>query len=271
MFARMPDQPDGGRAERLAITKSFEDWVYRVSPDMIKGHPRFADAPEEEQILNEFMFSPTMAVQFSGADYSQDRLIKADAQPIFDYMAMQLKYLQWQLYPTAKRPWLLKSPTNFGFEENMVATFGRGTKIICTHRDPINVVSSIARTSEYYRLVFSTVQSAEKSHGLGANMLNALAYVSHKHIQWRNDNPDIEVLDLSFRDINKNPLEVMHKVYGFLGMPVSADMEKSLLAWDNAQHGSHQTNEYSLQYFGLTEDEVNAAFAPYLQRFAQFL
>jgi hypothetical protein len=56
MFARIPGSRDGGAAERLQETKNYEKWLYTVCPDYIKGHPIFAEEPDEEQILNRFTF-----------------------------------------------------------------------------------------------------------------------------------------------------------------------------------------------------------------------
>lgn len=271
MFARIPGQQDGGAERRFKVTKEFEQWNYQVCPDMVKGHPRYADAAEEEQILQEFVFPPVLSVQFSGADYSQERLMEFDPAPMYDYMANQLKYLQWQFYPQDIKPWVLKSPTNLGFESNLVATFGRKTKFICPHRNPINVVCSIARTAEYYRQVFSDVSTEEKSRSLGANMLNALAYGLQRQMEWRQLNPDIEILDISFKDVVKNPKRVMRSIYGFLDIELTDAIETRVLNWNEEQKKTHQKNEYSLDHFGLTENQVNTAFEPYLEQFSAYI
>lgn len=271
MFARIPGQENGGIEQRFRVTKDFEEWNYEVCPDMAKGHPRYADAPEEEQILQEFTFPPVLAVYFSGADYSQERLMQFDPAPMYRYMALQLKYLQWQFYRQDPRPWVLKSPTNLGFEENLIESFGRKTKLIVPHRDPVNIVSSIAKTAEYYRKVYSDVSNEQKKRSLGANMLNALLYGVQRQMEWRQQNPDIEILDVSFKDIVGNPLHVMRSVYEFLNIELTEEIEARVLSWDEDQKNTHQKNEYSLEEFGLTESQVNSAFEPYLEQYSNYI
>lgn len=271
MFARIPGALNGGVEERISVTKEFEHWVYKVCPDMVKGHPRYAEEPEEEQILNEFMFPPVLSVQFSGADYTEEQLAAQDMGAVYNYMKMQLQYLQWQFHKTDPKPWLLKSPTNLGFEALLTQTFGQDTKIICTHRDPKNVVASIAKTAEYYRNTFSDVTNEEKQHSLGRNMLNALVFGISQHMAWRDANPQAKILDIGFKDITTLPLSVLHDVYAFTGDVVTAEIEKAVEDWETDQQITHKKNEYSLEEFGLTEAEVNTVFAPYIERFQEYL
>ena len=271
MFARIPGEADGGVAQRLEETKRFEKWCYEVCPDMLKGHPRFAEEPEEEQILNEYMFPPVMSVQFSGADYSQERLMSLDIKPVYQYMKMQLQYLQWQFQPGSQKPWLLKSPTNLGFEDMLVDTFGDGTKLICSHRNPVNIVCSIAKTTEYYRQVFSDVMSEEKTHRLGENMLAALAYAVQRHMEWRDANQTVQVLDIGFSTINRDSMKTVELVNDFLNLGMSKAQEEEIVRWDEEQKASHQRNDYSPEYFGLSESKIEDAFTPYLERYAELL
>ena len=270
-FARLPGEKDGGVEQRFLETKEYEQWVYEQCPEMKMGHPRYADAPEEEQILQESMFPPVLAVHFSGADYTQERLMAYDPQPMYDYMAKQLKYLQWQFYRGQRKPWVLKSPTNLGFEAQMVESFGRETKFICPHRDPINVVCSIAKTAEYYRKVFSDVLTEEKTHSLGDNMINALSYGIQSQMAWRQANPDVEFLDVSFNDVNENPLEVLHSIYEFLDLELNDSVVTKVQEWNEEQKASHKKNVYSLEYFGLTEERVYQAFESYLNHFDDYI
>ena len=271
MFARIPGEPDGGVAERLRVTREFEVWADQASPNLKSGHARYADQPEEEQILQEFMFAPTISVQFSGSDYTPEQLMKTQAQPIFDYMAMQLKYLQWQFHEDDPRRWLLKAPQNMAFEKELVASFGQDMKMITTHRDPLNIVPSIAKLGESFRAMFSDVQDKDSLKKLAKNMLFGFSYSINKHMAWRDENPDVEILDLSFEDINNNTLDVLKTVYDYLDIGLTDAVKDQVKAWDREQKASHRGANYSLEEFDLTEEEIYEAFKPYTDRFAQYL
>lgn len=271
MFARIPGESDGGVAERLRLTKEFEAWADKASPDLKLGHARYADQPEEEQILQEFMFAPTISVQFSGSDYTPEQLMKTQAQPIYDYMAMQLKYLQWQFHKDDRRRWLLKAPQNLAFEEELANTFGRKMKMIMPHRDPLNIVPSIAKLGESFRAMFSDSQDKEGLVRLAKNMLFGFSYSINKHMEWRDKNPDVEILDLSFDDINNNTLDVLTTVYDYLDIELTDDVRAEVKAWDKEQKASHKGAKYSLEEFDLTKEEIYEAFKPYTDRFASYL
>ena len=76
---------NGGNHERLKVTKDYESWVYDVCPDMIRGHPIFAEEPEEEQLLNEATFrAPRLSGNFHVPEYIE-WLMQADPGPMYDY------------------------------------------------------------------------------------------------------------------------------------------------------------------------------------------
>ena len=271
MFAQIPGAPNGGRAERLRITKEFEAWCDEASPNLKYGHARYAEKPEEEQILQEFMFAPTLAVQFSGSDYTPEQLMNTKAQPIYDYMAKQLKYLQWQFHKGQTKPWLLKAPGNMSLEKELVNTFGRKMKVITTHRDPLNIANSIAKLGESFRTLFSDHQDKESLQKLAKNMLLGFSYAINQHMAWRDENPDIEILDIGFKDIHNNTSDVLERVYEFLDIKLTDDIRKRVASWDDEQSKTHKGHSYDFDEFGLTKDEIYQAFAPYMNRFSSFL
>ena len=67
---------------------------------------------------------------------------------------------------------------------------------------------------------------------------------------------------LSFADMNADPVEVMRRVYGFLGLGWSEEVERRQQSWlaRSRRRGDHGRHRYSLQEFGLTERDIAAAF-----------
>lgn len=272
MFARIPGLENGGKAERIRETEKFEKWIYEVCPDFIKGHPVFALEPEEEQILNEFTFRthrlPALFYAPKYADWYGD----ADKEPTYSYMLQQLKYLQWQFYRNDPKPWLLKSPTNFGYEEQLIKNFGRKTKLICPHRDPVNCIISITRTSEYSRDLFTNVDNKALANEFATYILDMFAASAKRNIEWRANNPDVEVLDLSYREINDDAIGVLHKVYDFLDIELTPQIENSVKGWEEGKSKKlFARNTYAPEEFGLTEQQIHGAFSEYMERFAEYI
>lgn len=272
MFARIPGEPNGGVERRIAETRALEKWIYNVSPDMLKGHPMFTDEPEEEQLLNENTFRATrMGFVFNSPDYAQ-WLAEADVTPMYDYMHMQFQYLHWQFYQNTNKPFLLKAPTNFGYEDQLVRIFGRNTKFIVPHRDPENVVASITRVLEYYRAWFIGNDQSNLAHELGERTMQMFAHHARVHMQWREKNPDIQIIDVAFNDINRNTQDVLRNVYQFLDIELTEKTRQSVAKWEqNKSKNKFKKNDYKSEDFGLSREKIHQAFAPYIDHFSEHL
>ncbi len=273
MLSRIPGKDDGGVAERIRATQEFERWSMDMSPDMAKGHPLSAMTTEEEQILHEMTFwSVRMSLQCSTSPSYHEWQAQHGAQQAYEFLFKQLQYIQWQHYPNSNKPFLLKSPSNIGQEENLVRIFGRDIKFIATHRDPVNVVCSISEVMNQYRKIFSTRPTEEIAEYYGFGMTAHLAQMAMDNMAWRDANPDVQVLDVGFNDINNNPAKVLKNIYEFLGMELTPDIQTNIDSWQSDKtRNNYQKNSYSLERFCLTKDVVHDAFKPYIERFSDYI
>lgn len=268
MFARIPGLPEGGVAERIAHTRVYEKWMSEASPEILTGHPMLTDEAEEDQWLGECTFrQPLLAAMFNVPDYGA-WLMQADPQPMFDYFARQLKYLQWQFSPEARTPFLLKSPNYLGNEQWLNTTFNK-PRFIVTHRDPMACVPSSAKMAKQMRLLYS---DAFDNRVIGAALAGMTAHMAEAHMHWRESHPEVDVLDLGFCEINEDSMTVVRKVYDFFGMPLSSRAEQSMRDWEAGNpRDKHGRNVYSLEEMGIGEAEWRPRFAAYTQRYAKFL
>lgn len=268
MFARIPGLEDGGVDRRIQETLDFEKWMYEVSPEILTGHPMFTHEPEEDQWLCECGFRQNVFAGIFNVPGYGEWLMQSDQQPVHDYFLSQLKYLQWQFKPQVAKPWLLKSPDHFGSEKDLIKIFKK-PRFIVTHRDPVKCMPSITSTVLYLRKLYLEHPEANT---VGSVLVAMVAHMAAEHVKWRDENPDVQVLDLSFPEINKNCMSAAQKVYDFLGMPLTARAEKAMHDWEqNNQREKHGKNVYSLEMMGATEDSIHQAFAPYMERYAAFI
>ncbi len=268
MFARMPGLENGGKAERIQATRAYEQWMYQTSPAMITGHPMFTDEPEEDQWLGEATFRHTVLFGiFNSSSYAQ-WVMKADMRPTYDYFLSQIKYLQWQSGPGNPPPWLLKTPNHFGNEHHLTRIF-KQPRFIVTHRDPAKCVPSITTTAMAFRKLYSDFNSTA---AIGAGNAQYWSWSAMEHMAWRDRHPDIQVLDLSFREVTEDGVGTVRKVYDFLGMPLSDAAIECVEEWERKNpKDKHGRGVYSAAAMGSTEDEIRQAFAPYVERFAAYL
>lgn len=271
MFARIPGEPQGGRARRIAETQEFEDWQYRISPELLVGHPMFTHEPEEDKDLGEYTFRHTTLLgMFSSTSYA-NWVMQADMTPMYDYLLMQLKYLQWQAREwgdSAKKPWLLKTPCHFGYESHLQRIFDK-PRFIVTHREPVKCITSICTASLAARKLYSDENSATN---VGVPVTALFSHAARVHLDWRDHHPETQILDLSFDEINRDGAATTRKVYACFGMPMPPAAEAAMHAWEeNNRRERHAPAQYSSQLIGMTDEQIRAAFVTYNARFASML
>jgi hypothetical protein len=107
---------------------------------------------------------------------------------------------------------------------------------------------------------------------IGEWCLDEWSRAMQRHMAWRDAHPEIQILDVAYRDVEKNGMQIAERVYEFLGVPMTADARSSIAGWmdDNTQHkqGKHR---YSIADAGVPEQRIREAFAEYTERFAPYL
>lgn len=267
MFARIPGAPDGGREQRIAETREYEKWLYQVSPDMISGHPVFTDEAEEEMQLLEYSFRTTACTVF-GSTSHYEWILQADPTAAYDYLKMQLQYLQWQFPENRHKPWLLKTPIHFGLEGQLCRIF-ENPRFIVTHRDPTKCVPSIATVAHNWYLLYS---DAEIDLTSGAFLTAYLGNSADGHMAWRDANPDRQILDIPFSEVANRDKDVVKAIYDTFSLSMTQESEQAMQDWSNRnprnKHGNHA---YTAEMFGTTDAAIRQRFAAYIERFGPLL
>jgi hypothetical protein len=268
MFARIPGLPDGGRERRIQETRDLEKWMYQTSPGILTGHPVFTDESEEDQWLVECTFRhPMLFGMFHSLQYAQ-WISQANMQPTFDYFLSQLKYLQWQSGAQNPLPWLIKTPNHMGNEALLCRTLNK-PRFIITHRDPALCMPSVTAISMSMRKLYSAYDSTA---ALGAGVLSLFSNCTLEHLRWRDNNPDVEILDLGFREITLDGVGTARKVYDFLGIPFTAAAEQAVRQWEQENpKDKHGKAVYSAADIGSTDDAIRKLFKPYIDRFSAYI
>ena len=269
-FARIPGEPDEGRAIRLKKAVDFLSWLEKVEPNFLQTHPMVADEVEEEFLLMEASFrSLFLSSTFPVLEYSK-WIGGADLSPAYRYLMKQLKYVQWQYRSEnrAGKPWLLKSPGMLGYEDQLTRTFPTGMKFICPHRNPEEVMPSTARTAQYTQFFKHPIEDTKV---LGAPMLAWFGYGLQRYLDWRKQNTSVEILDLSFQEITHDSIGTARKVCDFLGLQLTDDIVARIKQWDvRNPRNKYGKNEASLAEYGFDPVQMSEVFKPYVEQFGRY-
>jgi len=271
MPSRQATEYNDDIAQRIQTTRDYCQWIDQVAPEIQKIHRFAADEPEEDLYLPDMSFGSMYLGGMHGSqDYNQWLFENNLVPRNYDFLYQTLQYLQWQFHRNDSRPWLLKSPGHIGFEEQLVRIFPQGVNFLCTHREPVEVIPSLCRLMEYFpSLWYKNARSKEET---GMMALAIFSEPMLTHMQWRDRNPQVPILDLSYREICRDSVGTVEKIYDLIELPVDGATIDLVQQWDklNPQHKSGR-NPYSLEEYGLTENAINQVFEKYRARFADYL
>lgn len=268
-FARRPGEADGGVKQRLAEAKAHVNFRVEKVPEYFSAHSTEPEEAEEDILLMDATFySGQLAINFNAPEYIE-WLASTDFSFVYDYLLLQLKYLQWQFCPQGDKPWLLKSISHLGREAQLDRIFLQGYNFICPHRLPDQIMASAAKLIEYEQREF--YENSSKQRACEFLVVNC-AHTMLQQMEWRKSNHKAAILDLSFKEITADTLAVAKQVMAFVGMPFDTAMEQRIREWDTT-HPQHKYGRHnaSLEDYGMDKAQINEAMAPYIEAFSRYL
>lgn len=263
--ALMTGDRDESPALRIEKAKDWVRWNSARSPSFMAAHPFDAESADEEMfaVEQDFRFYTTSAYA-EATTFIEWVLAQPPEKPLL-FMKEVLQYLQWQGLAEEGKPWLLKCPAHLGFEPNFLSVFPEA-KFLLPHRHPQETSASILGMAQAFRAPFS-----DKVPN-GAFWLRQLPAFMDMHIANRNANSAIKVLDLDYLEVVSEPITAAHRIYKFLGMPLSKNALERVNQWDiDNPKGSHGTHKYSHEEFGLVWTDFIAGYQNYIDWLAQEL
>jgi hypothetical protein len=268
--ARIPGAAPGEPDPRIAEAIDYLTWRSARNPATVAAHFMAAQEPEEETYLLEYGFSNYWPDTYFGIPSYLAALPEfADHDATYLYLRQSLQYLQWQFYRDNPKPWVLKSPLNLGHESHIAKHFP-GAVFLILHRDPATVIPSTAALAAQIRKLYCATERSVPE--LARWTLGEYSSSMERVLAWRDSGPDNPLLDIAYRDVQDDDMAVVTRVYELLGRPLSAEAAARMEVWrvENARH-KHGVHEYSLESSGLTAEEINTAFATYIERFGKYL
>jgi hypothetical protein len=79
-------------------------------------------------------------------------------------------------------------------------------------------------------------------------------------------------IDYAYKNIMGDPIGTVQKLYSQLGMTFSPDTRQAMQTWlDNNKQDKYGRHVYSLDQFGLTQDDIQREWAEYQNHFRDYL
>ena len=261
-----PIPPGAGGPEAETLVAQAERWLdgfYRLVPDFQAIHRASPTGPEEcDALLQNTFASQHFDDMFDAQEYSR-WLASASLTGEYEHYALQLRVLSG---PTVAdgATWALKSPSHLGHLDALLAALPGCTVVVC-HRDPAEAVASYASLVHTLRQAYSDRVSPAV---VGRQAIDRATTAVRRAIEARDSAGGAAFVDVSYRQLVADPVATVDALYQRLGRPLAPDLQDRVRRWvgSNPRH-KHGPHRYDLGRFGLTDEEVDAAFAPYMERF----
>jgi hypothetical protein len=160
--------------------------------------------------------------------------------------------------------WVLKAPGHLFGLDALLQRYP-DARVIQTHRNPLQVMGSIASLVTVLRRAFS--DSADPRQ-IAADWCGRWASALENSLATRNDQPAEQFFDIAYADLVAAPMDTVERLYDFLGWSLSSEARESMQRFLNAnpknKHGAHR---YSLADFGLDPALEARRFTGYCERF----
>jgi hypothetical protein len=262
-----PDEQPGHPDGRIARGRADVELMVQAMPALTAIHPMNADLADEEFILMEHSFLCGLNAYADVPGYMA-WLDQQDQTPPYRFLQRCMQFLQWQKRQRGLNGerWVLKAPHHLLRMDTLLKVFP-GAKVIQTHRDPLQSIPSIASfIHTLWGIYSSAADPVRAGHDWSDTMRRGLEHT----MQRRGSAPAGQFLDVRFKDTVQQPLEVARKVYAFLGLPMSAELEAGMKHWlaedEKTRHGRH---DYPPEKFGLSEAQLRRDFAEYRSRYIE--
>jgi hypothetical protein len=137
---------------------------------------------------------------------------------------------------------------------------------IWTHRDPAEVLGSVCSLIGYTR---SWVSDRTESAEFGERQVEFWSEALRRAVEYRDSANDSRFADISFSDLQSDPIRAIGAAYEKLGLEFSGEAQRRMTDWRQMNPpGAHGSHDFSLGEFGLDPDMVRERFGFYLDRFS---
>lgn len=184
-----------------------------------------------------------------------------DQRPHYRFLRLVLQALQ---HERGGDRWLLKSPQHLEQLPVLAEVFPDAT-VVVTHRDPVQVVVSMATMIAYTARMHA---SPVDPHAIGRRWADRIETMLDACTRDRDVLGPERSIDVRFDEVVGDDLEVARRVLELAGRPVDDHAAAAMRAYATGhERGRLGAIDYRAEDVGLDVDELTERFAPYVARF----
>jgi len=244
---------------RIAETQAGIEMSEQIVPGLLTWHPMGALVGQECVRITAGQFcSMIFSVQYRLPSYYRWLLYEADHHPAYAYHRRFLQHLQ----SGVPGQWLLKSPAHLWQLDALVAEYPDAL-IVQTHRDPLNVISSITALTHHLRHLASDESSITEC---AAQSCEEIVVGLDRGMKLR-DSLAQRVVDVQFADFIREPFATIRALYAELGRELDPVAEQNMRQFLAAHPGDGGGSRYTWADTGLDAGLVREQVRAYQERY----
>jgi hypothetical protein len=256
-------QEEGKRQDPRIRRAGFDLWrIHRLAPRFRAVHPIGLREPEECMMLlrNTFVWAGGMALPSYWRWYLT--LPRQTRDTVYQEYFRQLQLLQWQRRPRSHL--LLKAPEHLWSLSSLIKVLPDAC-LVQIHRDPFKVIPSLCSQGAILHGMFSDHVRPQR---IGPQVLEACVYGISRRDLCEQELGPLRVLDIQYRDLVRDPLETVSRIYRHFGYGDSEEFARRARRWlHDMPKRRHNRHVYRLEQFGLSRDDLDSALSSYCRRY----
>ena len=249
---------------RIEATQARLELADSLIPGFTAFHPMGARLAQECVRITAGDFrSMIFPIQYRLPTYDRWLLDEADLAPAYRWHRRYLQHLQSR-HPAEQ--WLLKSPAHLWHLDALAAEYPDAL-VVQTHRDPLQVISSVSALAAHLRRMASDQTSIPEAAVEYADDI-FLGLERGMDARDRGVFPPEQLVDVHFADFVADPLATIAEVYARLGRELTddaADRMRAFLA-EHPGDGGGGGSRYRFADTGLDEVALRERAAAYQER-----
>src|ERR1700744_1732983 len=248
---------------RIAQTQAGIELSEQIVPGFLAFHPMGALVGQEcVRITASEFTSMIYTVQYRLPNYYRWLMYDADHSGAYRYHRIFLQHLQ----SGVPGQWLLKSPAHLWQVRALLAEYPDAL-IVQTHRDPLNVISSIAALTHHLRRMGSDESSVAEC---AAQSYEEIVVGLQREMALRDSGavPADRIIDVKFADFMTDPWATIGGIYQALGRELRPETEQRMRDFLAAHPSDGGHGRYTWSDTNLNADEVRERVRRYQDRHA---
>lgn len=221
--------------------------------------PSGIDGAMECQDLMALDFRSQTFQAFAKIPSYSDWLLETDHTPTYLYEKRVLKLLQWG---APAKPWRLKAPTHLLYLNELDNAFP-DAKFVMTHRDPTDVILSVATV--YMEIIEKFTDKVDHEY-IGELNERVWTEAMNRAIAFRDKGNDDRFYDIHFRAMHDDPIGEVRGLYDWLGQDVTPEFAEAMDEWWRSNDERERFEKPDPSLFGINYDKVRNEFSEYLTR-----